>query len=140
MTTNISTEARNAAGNTITSLLNNGSIRENPYMEIRTGSKPDSPQATASGAVLATIEFLSPAFEEFRSGSAPANLVSSVANVVETGVASWFRCYNRDEIAVFDGDITAINGGGDIEFNNTNFIAGGTITADQLSATVLQSC
>lgn len=138
MTVNISTLARNEAGDSIVDLIDTGSANPNGYMEIRTGPKPSSPQVSATGTLLATNAFSNPAFGNFSNGSAIANTIADDTNVDATGIASWFRIYNRDGIAVIDGDITETGGGGDITFDNINFIAGGTVTITSLTATMPQ--
>lgn len=138
MSVNISTEARNAAGNAIVDLLDVGSINPNAFMEIRTGAKPANPQTAATGTLLATLNYSNPAFGAFGNGIALANAISPDVDIDENGIAGWFRCYNRDGVAVFDGDITITGGGGDIEFDNINFLKGGTVQITVLSATMPQ--
>lgn len=138
MTVNISTVARNAAGDAIINLLDAGSLNPNAFMEIRTGSKPTSPQATATGTLLATLNYSNPAFNPFSNGISLSNAISPDVDIDNDGTASWFRCYDRDGVPVFDGDITITGGGGDIEFDNINFLKGGTVQITSLSATMPQ--
>lgn len=138
MTLNISTQARNSAGNAIVNLLEVGSLNSNAFMEIRTGPKPSSPEVAATGTLLATLEFASPPFRNFSNGIAIANTIDPDTNINENGIAGYFRCYNKDGVPVFDGDISTIGGGGDIEFDYINFIKGGTVQITTLSATMPQ--
>jgi len=138
MSVNISTVARNAAGDAIVDLLDLGSINPNAFMEIRTGVKPASPQVAATGTLLATLNYSNPAFGTFGSGIGLANAISPDVDIDENGTAGYFRCYNRDGVAVFDGDITITGGGGDIEFDNVDFLKGGTVQITVLSATMPQ--
>lgn len=138
MTVNINTQARNNAGDAIVDLIDQGSLNPNGYMEIRSGTKPPSPQAAATGTLLATNAFSNPAFGNFSSGAAAANTIADDTNIDATGTAGWFRIYDRDGNAVMDGDITATGGGGDITFDNINFIARGTIIINSLIATIPQ--
>lgn len=138
MTVNISTQARNDAGDAIVDLIDQGSVNPNGYMEIRTGAKPASPQAAATGTLLATNAFSNPAFGNFSNGIAAANAIADDTDVDATGTAGWFRIYDRDGSAIIDGDITATGNGGDITFDNINFIAGGTVTITSLSANMPQ--
>lgn len=139
MTVNISTQARNDAGDAIVDLIDVGSTNPNGYMEIRTGTKPASPQAGVGAAVLlATLNFSLPAFGNFSNGISLANTIADDTSVDATGVASWFRIYDRDGTAVMDGDITETGGGGDIEFDNINFIKGGVVAITSLTATMPQ--
>lgn len=138
MTVNISTIARNGAGDFIVGLIDQGSIATSGYMEIRDGSKPSSPQVAATGQVLATLILSNPAFAAFSNGSAYANAIASDTSTPATGVAGYFRIYNRDGTAVMDGDISITGGGGDIQFDNINFIAGGVAAISSLQAIMPQ--
>jgi len=138
MTVNISTVARNNAGASITGLIDGGSLNPNGYIEIRTGAKPANPQTAATGTLLATLPCSNPAFGSFSNGQSLANPISNDSNVDDTGVAGWFRVYDRDGTAVFDGDVTATGGGGDIEFDNINFVVGGTAVILSLTAIMPQ--
>ncbi len=138
MSINISTEARNAAGSAITNLLDVGSANPNGYIEIRVGPKPTNPQAAATGLLLATLNFSNPAFGAYANGMATANSISAHIGIDEDGIAGWFRCYNCDGVAVLDGDITTIGGGGDIEFDHVDFIKGGTVLMTILLANMPQ--
>jgi len=130
----ISTQARNDAGNAIVDLIDQGSSNPNGYLEIRSGTKPANPQTGVGATVLlATINFSLPAFGNFSNGVSLANTISDDTNVNDTGVATWFRIYNRDNVAIIDGDITVTGGGGDIEFDNVNFITGGVVVITSLT-------
>lgn len=138
MTVNINTQARNDAGDAIVDLLDAGSTNPNAVIEFRTGAKPASPQAVATGTLLATNNFSLPAFGNFSNGQALANPIADDTDVDATGVCGWFRIYDRDNGAVIDGDVTVTGGGGDIEFDNIDFIKGGTVTITSLQAVMPQ--
>jgi len=138
MTINISTVARNGAGDFIVDLIDTGSIVANGYMQIRSGAKPASPQVAATGPLLATLNFANPAFAPFSNGSAYAVPIASDTNIPASGMASYFRVFNRNNVAVLDGDITLTGGGGDIQFDNINFIAGGVVAISSLLAIMPQ--
>jgi hypothetical protein len=138
MAVNISTLARNNAGDVIVDLIDTGSTNPNGVLEIRTGDIPSNPQQVASGTLLATLNFSDPAFGTFSNGSTLANPIADDTDVDETGVAGWFRIYDRDNNAVIDGIVTVTGGGGDIEFDDINFIKGGTVSITQLQAVMPQ--
>jgi hypothetical protein len=138
MTVNISTQARNDAGDAIVDLIDVGSTNPNGVLEIRTGSKPSTPQTGATGTLLATLNFSNPAFGSFSNGNAFANSIADDTDVDDTGIAGWFRIYDRDNGGVIDGDIAVTGSGGDIEFDNINFIKGGTVTITNLQAVMPQ--
>lgn len=126
MAISISLLARNAAGNSIVGLIDSGTANPNGYMEIRAGNKPATPQDPALGTLLATLNFSNPSFGSFSAGVARANTISS-ASAAATDTATWFRIYNRDNQTILDGTITPVAGGGDLEFDNVDFIAAGTV-------------
>ena len=134
MTVNISTNARNLAGNAIVDLIDLGTTAASGYIEIRDGTKPANPQTAATGNELATLMFSNPAFADFVNGQAYANAITSETDVTVTGTASWFRVYDRDGTAIFDGDVSEAGGGGDIIFDSTLFIRGGTVAITALLA------
>lgn len=134
MTVNISMQARNDAGDAIVDLVDGGTINPNGYMEIRTGSKPSTPQVAATGTLLATLNFSNPAFGTFSNGHTFANAISNDTSVDASGRAGYFRIYNCDGTAIMDGDITVTGGGGDIEFDVVDFILGGVVAISSLEA------
>src|SRR5687767_8363184 len=125
MTLSLATIARNNSGNAIVDLIDSGSLQPNGYIEIRTGAKPATPQTAASGTLLSTLRFSNPAFASFSNGQSTANTIAQDPAIAANGVASWFRIYNRDGDAILDGEVTAVGDGGDIEFDNINFIQNG---------------
>jgi hypothetical protein len=135
MTVNISTQARNDAGDAIVDLIDKGSTSPNGYLEIRSGTKPTTPQVGVGGTtLLATLNLSLPAFGKFNNGVSVAGTIADDNSVNATGVAGWFRIYDRDGVAVIDGDVTATGGGGDIQFDNINFIKGGVVIITTLTA------
>lgn len=142
MTVNISTKARNEGGKAIVSLIDQGSAKPNGRIEIRDGEKPTNPQ-TGVGAtnLLSTLDLSLPSFGAFNNGVSLANAIKDDLSVKATGVASWFRIYDRNNAPILDGDITIIGGGGDIEFDSISssdgkpvFIIGGIVSITLLTA------
>lgn len=138
MAIRISDQARNDAGDAIVDLIDDGSAVANGYIEIRDGTIPTSPQLPATGKLLAKLEFSNPAFKSFTNGIGQANTITNDTQVDATGLASWFRIYNRNNIAVIDGQITTVGGGGDLEFDSVNFITGGVVSITSFIATMPQ--
>lgn len=136
---NISLVARNSSCSLINQLIDAGSTKDNGYIVIRSGTQPASPQAAPSdGLALATLMLSNPAFGSPVNGTATANLITPDLSIANTGKATWFRVYNRDDGAVMDGTITATGGGGDLTFDSVEFIKGGTAQINRLTATVPQ--
>jgi hypothetical protein len=136
MAVKISTNARNKACDSVVDLIDLGSGQSAGYIEIRTGNKPTSPATAATGTLLATLFFSNPAFGDAAAGSAVSNTILDDTDVDATGVAGWFRFHDRDGNAILDGEITAVGGGGDLEFNNTQFVAEGTAQINSFSVTM----
>ena len=135
---NISTPARDASGEAILAILNSGSILPTPYIEIRTGPIPATPQIPATGEVLATLQMSLPAFGSVTNGTAVANEISIADDIETSCVASYIRLYNFNNTQVIDCTITPFGGGGDIEFDNVTFLRGGSVQIINLELIVPQ--
>ena len=136
MSLTFSTAAKNVAGDSIVGLISAGSVVARGYIEIRDGAQPSSPEAPATGKILAKLEFSNPAFKKFSNGVAQANAVFNDMQIDNTGVATWFRIYNRNNVPILDGSITGLKGGGDIELDNVNLIKDGVVSIASLYATI----
>ena len=136
MVVKISTVARNRAGAVITQLIDQGSINDNGKLEIRSGVRPLSPQAPATGTVLVSAFLPSPAFREFVNGTARANAIEGSLPILATVQATWFRIYDRDNIPVLDGDVSKSGVDGDLVLDYVNFTAGGVVIINNLFATM----
>jgi len=138
MAVKISTQARNDAGNSIISLIDIGTLNPNGVLEIRSGPTPATPETAATGTLLATLELSNPAFSSFNNGRTSANTIVDDMDLQATGIAGWFRIYDRDNNGIIDGEISETGGGGDIEFDNIDFIKGGTVSITNLQAIIPQ--
>lgn len=112
MTTRTGVAALQAKADAMTALLNGGTI------EVRDGAQPATPATAASGTLLATLTFGSPAFGASASSGnnavATANAITDDSDADATGTAGWFRCKTAGGVAVFDGAV-----GTDATFNTT---------------------
>lgn len=131
----ISTLARNQACDAIVDLIDIGSANANGIIEIRTGAPPSSPQASASGTLLATLDMNSTAFSDAANGTATAAAITG-GSVVATGTAGWFRIYNKDNTAILDGTITTLGGGGDLQLDRVDFQTGGIVQISSMLGTM----
>lgn len=120
----ISDPARNAAVNAITTLLDAGAAAG--YIQIRTGAKPATVAAADAGTLLATLTLSKPAFGAAATGVGTAAAVGSDVSVDASGTAGHFRAKDSNNVTVMQGNITATGGGGDMTYDNVNFVAGGT--------------
>lgn len=123
MTTKSSTVARNAAADAVCALANTG------YVRVYDGTKPADPQtAITSQTLLAELRFGATAFGSAATGVATANAVTSDSSANATGTASWARLLKSDGTTVlWDCDVTATGGGGDITFATVSFVAAAVI-------------
>ena len=92
-------------------------------IEIRTGTKPATPETTASGTLLATVA-ISGSFTSATNGTLTAADPSSVS-VVATGTAGHFRLKKSGGTAVLDG--TVGTSGADMNLSSVSLVSGGTV-------------
>lgn len=109
-------------------------------IEIRSGAKPATPATAATGTLLSTILLPNPAFGAANSTGTAALLGVPLtdASAAATGTAGWFRVYDRTTPtpnAIFDGDVTATGGGGDLTLATVSIVAASqvVITAGSFS-------
>lgn len=131
MATRISEDAQNAAADAIAGLLDAGVAAG--YIEVRTGAQPATVGTVASGTLLGTLTLSDPAFAAAVAGSAAADPITGDSSADASGTAGWFRGYDSNGAAKIDGSITASGGGGDMELDDINVVAGGTITVNAWS-------
>ena len=134
MATRIATSARNAACDAVVDLLDAGAGAG--YIEIRTGSQPATPNTAASGTLLGTLTLSDPAFGAAATGTATASAITDDSAADASGTAGWFRGYDSAGNAVIDGSITGTGGGGDMELDDVNIVAGGTIAVSSWTITM----
>lgn len=103
-------------------------------IEIRSGTRPATADLTATGTVLATVVLESPAFDDAPNGVATIADPDAVVGVA-AGTATWFRAMDGDDATVFDGDVSATGGSGDLKLATTTIsvglsvdVTGGTVT------------
>lgn len=90
-------------------------------IEVRVGAQPASPQVAATGTLLATF-VLDP--DPFDPPAAETNYMTLTANAIASvtavagGNAGWFRLYDGDGTAIYDGAVTVTGGGGEMTIGN----------------------
>ena len=90
-------------------------------IEIRSGSKPATPETAASGTLLATVA-ISGSFTS-TAGVLTAADPASVAPAA-SGTAAHFRLKQSGGTAVLDGTVTATGGGGDMQLGSATITTG----------------
>lgn len=98
-------------------------IGVNPTIEIRSGSKPASPETAATGTTLLATVTVSGSFTS-AGGVLTASDPASV-NVAASGTAGWFRLKKADGTAVLDGTVGTT--GADLNLSTTSLVQGGTV-------------
>lgn len=123
---------RNARCDAIVDPLDGGT--GHGYFEIRSGSRPATPGDTATGTLLATVVLADPAFGAASAGEATVVDPDSVTAVC-TGTATWFRAFDCDDVAHFDGEVGATGSGADLELDAVSITTGSSV--DVTGGTVL---
>src|SRR5688500_19555845 len=119
----LATDTRNKAANAIVQDLDAGSGAGT--IAIRTGAQPTNVGDADTGTLLGTLTFSDPAFGAASTGVATASAITSDTNADNSGTAAHFRIKDSDGNIHSDG--TCGQGSGDISFDNSAIVAGGTI-------------
>lgn len=122
----LSTDTRNKACDAIVDDIDAGTGAGT--IAIRTGSQPTNVGDADSGTLLGTCTFSDPAFGNSGAsnpGEARASSITSDTNADASGTAGHFRIKDSDSNIHSDG--TCGQGSGDLSFDNSTIVAGGTI-------------
>lgn len=112
----LSTEARNAAVDAVTALLDAGDIRFE----------------TAADNEVATLAFGNPAFGAAAAGSATANAITDDTDAAG-GTIDHAKLRKSDASEVMTATVTATGGGGDFEMTSLTIGAGDTVIITSLT-------
>ena len=132
MTMRLATSARNAACDAIVGLIDAGA--GSGTIAIRTGAQPTNVGDADTGTLLGTLTFSDPAFGAAATGVATASAITSDTSADASGTAGHFRVKDSSPAIVFDG--TCGQGSGDLSFDNSVIVAGGTIAISSATVTV----
>ena len=116
MALTIAAASAQAMGAALATNIGSGSI-----IEIRTGSKPATPETAASGTLLASVP-ISGSFSS--SGGVLTAADPAAASPAASGTAGYFRLKTAGGTAVLDGTVTATGGGGDMQLGSTSITTG----------------
>ena len=125
----LGTTQRNAACDAMVDLMNAGLI------EIYTGTQPTNVADAHGSTKLGTCTFNATAFGASSTGTATANAITSDTTADASGTAGWFRIRNSGDSETY-ADGTCGQGSGDLDFDNTTVVAGGTIAISAFTITV----
>jgi hypothetical protein len=105
-----------AMGAALATYIGSGSI-----IEIRSGSKPATPETAASGTLLVSISIVG----SFTSTAGVLTAADPAAAApAASGTAGYFRLKQSGGTAVLDGTVTASGGGGDMQLGSTSINTG----------------
>lgn len=123
MATRLPTATRNAACDAVVDLLDGGSGAGT--IDVRTGSQPASANDAATGTLLATFTLQDPAFGAASTGVATLDVTPALTTTgLAAGTAGWCRAKDSAGNTVFDGEVTATGGGGQVTMNTTTVSVG----------------
>lgn len=131
----ITTNARNAAANAVTVLVDAGSLAGR--LRIYSGTAPADVNAALSGnTLLADLSMSKPAFAAASGGVATAAAIASDTSADATGTATFFRVGAWDGVTftpTFQGSVGT--SGSDLNLSTTSITLGGTIAVTSLTFT-----
>lgn len=92
-------------------------------LRIYGGTRPPNPASTPTSAMLVEIKLTKPA--GMISGGLLTLTQQEDGLIKNTGVATWARLVNGDEITALDLDCSGSDGNGDVKLASTNLYLGG---------------
>jgi len=96
------------------------------YIEVRSGTQPADADTTATGTVLAEFTLADPSFAASSNGVITLDADPDIsATAAATGTASWARCYDSNDVAIFDGSVGT--SGTDFIITSTSITSGQTV-------------
>ncbi len=131
MALRLGTTARNNACNGIVDGIDVGSPPGT--LKIYTGAQPTNVSDNPSGTLLGTLTFSNPAFGNSSTGTATASAITSDTSADASGTA--LHAVILDAAGNPLMDMTCGQGSGDINFDNSVIVAGGTIAVSSMTLT-----
>lgn len=105
-------------------------------LKFYTGTQPASADDALSGnTLLGTLTFDDPCGTK-SNGVITFGVITEDSSADATGTATWARIQDSAGNVVFDCDVSGIGGGGSIEMNDVDIVAGGPIQIDSFAITV----
>jgi len=130
MTYRLSTNSRNKACDALCGEINTGGAGT---IAIRTGTQPTNVGDADTGTLLGTLTFSATAFGNSSTGTATANAITS-ATAGNSGTAGHFRI--KSGAGSIHSDGTCGQGTGDLSFDNSTIVSGGSIAISSFSVTI----
>jgi hypothetical protein len=121
----LATATVNAMADAVDALVNGGSAAGT--IKVYSGSQPANANASITGTLLATFTLDSPAFGAASGGVITLGAVPLTTTGAAAGTATHFRCASGGTGGVgtvWDGQVTATGGGGELQLNTTTISVG----------------
>ncbi|WP_217183360.1 hypothetical protein [Streptomyces sp. AC495_CC817] len=134
MAVRISNAARSAAADAIVDLIDAGPAAGT--LKVYTGSQPAGAGTAPTGTLLGTLTMSDPAFGNAANGVATAAPITGDSSVDATGTAGWARIADSTGTAIIDLSVTVSGGGGDLQLDSVNLVAGGQLNVTSLTVTM----
>lgn len=136
MATRLPNASQQAAADAVVDQIDLGTGDTEGKLRIYTGTQPADADTAASGTLLVEIDLANPAYGAANtSGTAALSGTPLSGTGAADGDAGWFRIVNRDATTVFDGEVTATGGSGELELDNVSIATGQTVNISSLSYT-----
>jgi len=133
MALKLTTNTRNVVADAVGDLLINGGT-----LQIRTGSAPASADNAATGTLLATFTLPSPTFGSPSNGTVTAVAITD-ATAGNTGNAGYYRVLNNSATTLWQGAVTAVGGGGELQLDTIAITTGNLVHINSWTITNSQS-
>lgn len=132
LTPSISSAARSAAADAVTTLINAGTPPG--LLRIYSGTIPtDANTALGAQVLLGTLTMANPAFAAAAAGVATAGAIASDTSADATGTASFFRILNAAGVCILQGSVGT--SAADLVLSSTAITLGGTIAVSAFTFT-----
>lgn len=104
-------------------------------LKVYDGAQPATVAGNPSGTLLGTLTFTNPAFGAASVGVATASAITSDTSADASGTAGHFAIYTGTALTPL-ADGTCGQGTGDLSFDNSVIVAGGTIAVSSFVVTL----
>ena len=106
-------------------------------IKLYSGTQPlDADDSLSSNTLLATLTFSDPSAPAASGGVLTFSAITPDALVDATDEVTWARVEDSDGNNVLDVNVTVTGGGGLVEINTVNLVAGGSVSVTNFTLTV----
>lgn len=127
----INTALRNLLADALGDDVDSGLLR------VYDGTPPtDADEALGAQNLLAEITLPADAFAAAANGAIDKSGTWDDQDINASGEATWFRLLDGTESRILQGTVTGTGGGGDMEVDDVNFVAGGVFTVTGFTVTM----